>query len=185
MIVAGMTVGYLTESAAYAAGRFTHRSTAIFAPNRIDMMSGAVQKTGPGLDATLLKDVEVRGVKFGIKIKRSQSVKRFVIRSGDQDVHVAEQKEVSQELQKTFKADPGEKWVGFAMPPFRFDEKLLQTGVLASRYTISYAGVKSLPQPVPVVYAFENQRFRQHHIMGVVVLSKEMTKLETYVQTTP
>lgn len=185
MIVAGMNIGYLTDSVTYAAGRFTHRSTAIFGPYRIDMMSGAIQRTGPGLDTSLLGDVEMRGVKFGIKIKKSQSVKRFVIRSGDQDVNVSEHKDVSRELQTTFKADSGEKWVGFAMPPFRFDEKLLQTGVLASRYTISYTGVKSLPQPVPVVYAFKNQRFRQHHIMGVVVLSKEMTKLETYVQTTP
>lgn len=178
MILARIVLAYQTESVTYAAGRFTHRSTAIYGRG-MDFVQGRFDQ---GADLTGLKAAEVGGIKFGAKIKAQQSIESLVVRSDDRDVTLSEDRAVTQELQQTFGADAGEKWVGFSLPPVRYDEKLLRGGILATPYTVTLTGVTSLPQPVVVAYAFGNDTFRQHGILGVVVLSTDMGKLETFLQ---
>ncbi len=124
-----------------------------------------------------------RGYKVGVRLKRGQRIARRGFRGDFGNVPLREDRAVTAELVRIFGQDAGEKWVGFvADPPLSIRPRRGRGNTISVDTRFTLTNFRSEPQFLPVVYAFGDQSFARHYILGVRVLTRRPPFAEVHVR---
>jgi hypothetical protein len=115
-----------------------------------------------------------RGYKVGVRIKRDQRLERLSFAGQGGEVVLVPSDQVTRELEEALPC-PDEQWIGLLPPKdgvrrytFRDDPRRL---VICYTFTLVVLNVRCLPQPVPIVLTYGDERFAQHYLLHLMVLS--------------
>jgi len=120
------------------------------------------------------------GLRIGLRVARGQSASLSM--SG---MEVGEDGEVTRELQRTFAAPGGERWVGFVAKRASTRRTGKRQATRQPTTTLKLRGYRNPTahafQLMPVVVALGNQAFSNHHLLGVSVLYAQRRLVQTRV----
>jgi hypothetical protein len=129
-------------------------------------------KTEAEAQRQYLEAVDRLGYKLGVRVRNEQTIRSFLFRRDGGDIALAEDADVSADLQRVLSPPPGEKWLGF-VPRSRERRRYTfpEVNVVCYEFFLVLAPPPPLPLIIPIVIRHNNGRsFGESFIAGLLVL---------------